>query len=190
MKKVYLFAFLLMLVFTHNRLIAQDYTRFDTISTYDVNLTDYLTTNGRVYLANGKVISKEKHDFYKSNWERLQNCQPCEVYTYNEHDQLKHVAIQFGECLVGPFREYYSDGKVKVEGNFKSNTGNDWSTSLRLRGLCSVREGVWNYYSPQGKLESVETYQNGKMVNREEVKDKSESNALNKVRNIFKKSAE
>lgn len=189
MKKVYLFAFLLMHILTDKEVCAQDFTRFDTISTYDVNLTDYLTTNGRVYLANGKVITKEKHDFYKNNWEHTQKCQPCEVYTYNEHDQLKHVAVQYGECLLGPFKEYYADGKIKVEGNFKSNPGNDWS-ALRARGLCSVREGVWNYYSVHGKLESVETYQNGRMINREEVKDKNEANGINKVKNLFKKSAD
>lgn len=184
--------FCLISLLTGNRLSAQNSVQFDTISTFDVNLSDYMTTNGRVYMANGKVISKEKHEFYKKNWERVQNCQPCEVYTYNEHHQLKHVAIQFGECLVGPFKEYYTDGKLKIEGNFKSNPGSDWS-SLRLRGLCSVREGVWNYYSSTGKLETVETYENGKVVKVEQIKDsasKDENNAINKVKGFFRKSSE
>ncbi len=174
------------------QLFAQNSIQFDTISTYDVNLSDYMTTNGRVYMANGKVISKEKHEFYKKNWESVQNCQPCEVYTYNEHNQLRHIAIQYGECLVGPFKEYYLDGKLKIEGNFKSNTSNDWS-SLRLRGLCSVREGTWNHYSSAGKLETIETYQNGKVVNVEYVKDssaKDENSAINKVKGFFRKSSE
>lgn len=171
---------------------AQSIAQYDTISTYDVNLSDYMTTNGRVYMANGKVISKEKYLFYKDNWEKVKNCQPCQVYTYNDQQQLKHVSVQFEECLVGPFTEYYLDGRLKVEGNFKSNPSTDWS-NLRLRGLCSVREGEWKYYSDNGKLEVVETYQNGKIIQREEIKDtdsKPGQNAVNKVKGFFKRSEE
>lgn len=185
-------SFVMFLTIICSTAVAQDFSRLDTISTYDVNLSDYMTTNGRVYMANGKVISKEKFLFYKDNWEKAQQCQPCEVYTYNDQNQLKHVATQFGECLVGPFKEYYSDGKLKVEGDFKPNSSSDWS-NLRLRGMCSVREGDWKYYNTSGKLETIETYQNGKMVDRQEIKDteaKPAQNAVNKVKGFFKRSEE
>lgn len=192
MMKILHLTFSILLIALGNTVNAQQTLRIDTISTYDVNLSDYMTTNGRVYLANGKVISKEKYLFYKDNWERVQNCQPCEVYTYNDRNQLKHVAIQYGECLVGPFKEYYSDGKIKVEGSFRENPSSDWS-NLRLRGLCSVRDGEWKYYSTSGKLEAIENYQNGKMISREEIKDtesKPAQNALNKMKGFFKKPEE
>lgn len=188
MKQLSTLVFLLVFSYLGNHINAQDLVQFDTISTFDVNLSDYMTTNGRVYLANGKAISKEKHEFYKNNWDRVQQCQPCEVYTYNEHHQLKHIAIQYGECLIGPFKEYYPDGKLKLEGSFKSNPGNDWS-NLRLRGLCSIREGAWNYYSTTGKLETIETYQNGKVIQREDVKDSTNGspNTISKLKGIFRK---
>lgn len=192
MMKIFQLTFVLLLTTLCCSVNAQETLRIDSISTYDVNLSDYMTTNGRVYLANGKVISKEKYLFYKNNWEKVQQCQPCEVYTYNDQHQLKHVAIQYGECLVGPFKEFYSDGKIKVEGSFKENTSSDWS-NLRLRGLCSVRDGEWKYYNISGKLEVIESYQNGKIVNRQEVKDadaKPAQNAVNKVKGFFKKSEE
>lgn len=165
--------------------------KIDSVATYDVNLSDYMTTTGRVYLANGQVISKEKSDFYKESWKKSQNCQPCEVYTYNAKDELKHVVIQYEGCLLGPFKEYYPDGKIKAEGNFKSNSSNDYS-NLRLRGLCSVREGLWNYYNESGKLQTIETYENGSLVNKEEVKDseKSDSNAFGKIKGLFKRNSE
>ncbi|HUH73882.1 MAG TPA: hypothetical protein VLZ75_05690 [Chitinophagales bacterium] len=162
--------------------------QMDTVSTYDVNLSDYMTTTGKVYLANGQAISKDKHDFYKESWKKAQNCQPCEVYTYNANEQLKHVVVQYEGCLLGPFKEYYSDGKIKVEGNFKSNPSNDYS-NLRLRGLCSMREGFWNYYNESGKLQTVETYENGSLVNKEDIQDttKADSNTLGKIKGFFKR---
>ncbi len=160
----------------------------DTVATYDVNLSDYLTTNGRVYMANGKVISKEKSEFYKDSWKKAQACQPCKVYTYNANDQLKHVVAQYEGCLLGPFKEYYTDGKIKVEGNFKTNSSNDYS-NLRLRGLCSMREGLWNYYNESGKLQTIETYENGTLVKTEEVQDtsKTDTNTLGKIKGFFKR---
>lgn len=178
---------LLLFVFIAN---AQN-SKLDTVATYDVNLSDYLTTNGRVYLANGQVITKDKSDFFKDSWKKAQNCQPCEVYTYNVKNELKHVVIQYEGCLLGPFKEYYTDGKIKSEGNFKTNPSNDYS-NLRLRGLCSMREGIWNYYNEAGKLQTIETYENGTLIKTEEVKDleKSDSNAFGKMKGFFKKSSD
>lgn len=166
-------------------------SKIDSVATYDVNLSDYMTTNGRVYLANGQIITKEKSDFYKESWKKSEKCQPCEVYTYNAKDQLKHIVIQYEGCLLGPFKEYYPDGKIKVEGNFTSNPSNDYS-NLRLRGLCSMREGSWNYYNESGKLQTIETYEKGSLISKEEVKDteKSDTNAFGKMKGFFKKSSE
>lgn len=165
-------------------------SKIDSIATYDVNLSDYMTTNGKVYLANGKAITKDKYEFYKESWKKASACQPCEVYTYNEFDQLKHIAIQYEGCLVGSFKEYYPDGKIKVEGNFRNNESSDWS-NLRLRGLCSIREGKWNYYNDAGKLTLIETYENGLMIHKEEIKDedKSTSPSMTKIKGFFKKNA-
>jgi antitoxin component YwqK of YwqJK toxin-antitoxin module len=161
------------------------------VTTYDINLSDYMTTTGKVYLANGQVISKDKYDFYKESWNEAKNCKPCEVYTYNVKDELKHVVIQYEGCLLGPFIEYYSDGKIKVECNFKSNPSNDYS-NLRLRDLCSMREGNWSYYNESGKIQTIETYENGSLVKTEEIKDtvKMDSNTLGKIKGFFKKSSD
>ncbi|HZH68694.1 MAG TPA: hypothetical protein VFD65_05790 [Chitinophagales bacterium] len=186
-----LFSLVSLLAF-NNPIVAQTVMKFDTISTYDVNLSSSMTTNGRIYFANGKAISKAKYEFYKSNWERVQRCQPCEVSTYNENHELKHIAIQYGDCFVGPFKEFYTNGKVKVEGNFKSITNNDWS-SLRLRGLCSTREGEWKHYSPEGKLETIEQYEHGKVVHVEKVNENSDnenSNLRSRFKRLFKKDSE
>ncbi|MCO5230875.1 MAG: hypothetical protein M9958_06930 [Chitinophagales bacterium] len=160
----------------------------DSVATYDVNLSDYLTTNGRVYYANSKVISKDKYDFYKESWKKLQECQPCRVYTYNADNQLKHISIQYYECLVDTFTEYFPSGKIKVEGSFKTVNNNDWS-NLRLRGLCSIREGNWNYFNDLGALIYIETYENGKLVNTEYIKEEKPS-TINKIKGVFKRNSE
>ncbi|MCO5233745.1 MAG: hypothetical protein LC105_12420 [Chitinophagales bacterium] len=160
----------------------------DTVSTYDVNLSDYMTTNGRVFYANGKTISKDKYEFYRESWKKLQECQPCKVYTYNIDGILKHISIQYNECLVNNFVEYYPNGKIKVEGNFKAVENNDWS-NLRLRGLCSIREGNWNYYNDNGVLSYIETYENGKVINTEYIKEEKPS-TINKFKDVFKRKTE
>jgi|GEM_PF-5137842 len=172
-------------------LAQQGSAQYDSISTYDVNLSDYMTTNGRVYLANGKAISKEQHQFYKDNWAKTQECQPCMVYTYTENKVLKHIALQYGDCLLGAYKEFHPDGKVKIEGTFKENTSaTDWS-NLRMRGLCSVRHGQWTYYNTSGKVEAIEQYENGKLISREEPKDSVDKpNALQKMKGLFKKSGD
>ncbi len=189
MKYIFLFtAGFLIFSLNIDELQAQPSEKYDSVSTYDVNLSSYMTTNGRVYTANGRVITKSKYDFYKQHWESAQNCRPCEVYTYDEQNRLKHIAIQYEDCLIGGFKEFYPSETVKVEGNFR-HPGQDWS-NLKLRGLCSTREGEWKYYSSEGRLVTIETYENGKVVSSENVKDSEENKLKNKFKGIFKKQSD
>ncbi|MCO5248755.1 MAG: hypothetical protein M9887_07410 [Chitinophagales bacterium] len=187
MKKISI-SLLFMLVFILN-IHAQNKVAFDSISVFDVNLSSYMTTNGKVYLANDKIISEEKYNFYKDNWDKSTLCKPCEFYTYRENETLKNISTQYEGCMLGPYKSFYSNGKIETEGQFRSNPGNDWS-NLRLRGLCSVREGEWKHYDASGKLHLIETYVNGAVTQKELVKEQPEiikKNGIKKIKGFFKK---
>lgn len=159
---------------------------YDSLRTYNVNLSDMMTTFGRKYMANGKEITKEQYEKYKEHWDISEKCRPCRLHTYNENGILQNVALQYTDCLVGSYKEYYPDGKLKVEGQFRSNTSSDWS-NLRMRNLCSVKEGEWKYYETSGKLVLVEFYELGKLVNQEVPKETSEKpNGVQRLKGLFK----
>jgi hypothetical protein len=176
----------IILVFSF-QLQAQDIDRkLDTLKSYDVNLDEVLTTWGKKYMANGKEISKEQYMKYKENWAITEQCHPCVMVTYDHLDRIKHQAIQYFDCLVGDYIEYYPDGKIKTKGAFKIPPGNDWS-NLKLRQLCSVRDGKWIYYNESGKAELIETYVDGRVTNSEKPNDTDNNKpALGKIKGLFK----
>ena len=162
----------------------------DTLRRYDVNLSEQLTTFGMKYLANGKEISKEQYLMYKENWTVSEKCHPFIMVTYDHNDRVKHIATQFMDCFTGEYKEYYFDGKMKTSGFFKENTSTDWS-NLRMRNLCSVRQGKWTYYNTSGKAELIETYENGKLIASEVPSDSNEkSPGIQKMKGFFKGKAD
>jgi hypothetical protein len=134
----------------------------DTLRTYDVFLEERLTPFGIAYMCNGSEITKKKYLEYKAYWNASGACKPCMLYTYDNKEQLKYAAFQYEDCLCGSYKEYYPDGTVKVEGQFKANTTGLW-TNMKGRNLCSVRDGIWTYFFPDGVTEKTEIYTSGKL---------------------------
>jgi hypothetical protein len=159
--------------------------KLDTLKRYDVNLDEVLTTWGKKYMANGKEISKDQYLMYKENWSITEKCQPCVMVTYDHMDRIKHQAIQHFDCFVGEYIEFYPDGKVKTKGYFKTPPSNDWG-NLRMRQLCSVRDGKWTYYNENGKAELIETYEGGRMTNSDKPADSESKPAYGKIKGFFK----
>jgi antitoxin component YwqK of YwqJK toxin-antitoxin module len=164
------------------------YNGLDTLKTYDVNLDEQMTTWGRKYFANGKEVTKDQYMMYKEHWDISQKCTPCILSTYDHQDRIKHVAVQFAECMVGDYTEYHSNGQLKATGQFRQNPSTDWS-NLRMRNLCSVRDGKWTYYNANGKAEWVEYYENGSLLKKEQYEsaETNKPDAINKLKGLFKK---
>jgi len=137
--------------------------KLDTLRTYDVYLEERITPFGKAYMCNGLEVSKQRYMDYKRFWDAAGACQPCLLYTYNDKDQLKYVAYQYEDCLCGSYKEYYAEGPLKAEGQFKQNTSGTWD-KIRSKGICNVRDGKWVYYTPEGNILKVETYLNGKLT--------------------------
>lgn len=165
---------------------AQDVDRkLDTLKRYDVNLDEVLTTWGKKYMANGKEISKDQYMKFKENWSITERCHPCVMITYDHMDRIKHQAIQHLDCFVGEYMEFYPDGKIRTKGAFKTPPGNDWS-NLKMRQLCSVRDGKWTYFNESGKAELIETYEGGRMTNSQKPSDIDNKPTLGKIKGLFK----
>ena len=136
--------------------------KLDTLRSYDVFLEERPTPFGTAYMCNGIEVTKKKYLEYKQFWNASGACQPCLLYTYNDKNNLKYVAFQYEDCLCGSYKEYYADGTIKTEGQFKQNTTGNW-LNMKGRDLCNVRDGKWIYYLENGVEERTETYLDGKL---------------------------
>ena len=138
--------------------------KLDTLRTYDVFLEERLTPYGIAYMCNGKEVTKDRYYEMRRFWNANGACLPCLMYTYDANDQLKYQSFQYEDCLCGEYKEFYTDGKKKTEGQFKPNTTGDWNTN-RINGKCNIRVGKWIYYTPEQNTEKIEIYNDeGKLV--------------------------
>jgi hypothetical protein len=136
--------------------------KLDTLRTYDVFLEERQTPFGTAYICNGNEVTKKKYLEYKYFWDAAGACKPCLLYTYDDKDQLKYIAYQYLDCLCGSYEEYYSDGQLKVQGQFKKVATENFD-NLHARDVCNLRNGTWTYYLPNGVTEKIETYIDGKL---------------------------
>ncbi len=62
-------------------------------------------------------------------------------------DDGKRLKVYYtnGECILGPYREYYDTGLLKIDGSY------DWKVYKR-------KLGTWKYYDETGKLTKEITY--------------------------------
>lgn len=150
--------------FTQNAVSINAQKTFDTLRSYDVFLEERITPFGIAYMCNGAEVTKTRYLEFKKYWNASVDCKPCLLYTYNSKDQIKHIAFQYEDCLCGTYKEFYPEGGVKVEGQFLENPTENW-ISMRNRGLCNRRSGIWTYYLPNGAFEKSEEYKNGILQN-------------------------
>lgn len=145
-------------------------TTFDTLKTYDVFLEQVKTSWGMDYKANGQSVSVEKYNYYKMHWNAAYACKPCYLATMDAQDHVLHFALQYQNCLVGIYKEYYPEGGIKVEGQYKTDTTGNFDAFLK-QGNCNLRIGKWIYYGSQGTKTKAEVYDNGKLIKIEEYKN-------------------
>lgn len=165
--------------FIQNKSIGEN-QKLDTLRSYDVYLEERPTPFGTAYMCNGVEITKKKYAEYKIFWNASGACKPCMLYTYNSKDELKYVAFQYEDCLCGSYKEYYPEGAVRTEGQFKVNTTGNWE-NLKYRNLCSIRDGLWTYYFEDGIIEKTESYNDGKLIS---VTSPLKTTGSNKTENI------
>ena len=165
MKTLIVFCFSFFLLCTKSFGQADVKATYDTIKTYDVFLEANKTVWGVMeYKANGQLISVETYNKYKMHWNAAYACKPCNLVTLDAKDKILHEAFQYQNCLSGYYKEYYTDGTIKVDGQYKENPEPENWEKLGERGLCDIRVGKWVYYNAEGKAQKSEQYENGVLV--------------------------
>ena len=134
--------------------------KYDTLKYYSLTLSD--DGQGH-YQADFHNISKAKYNKYQTAFKNIEKCTPCILKTVNENETLLTEGLQYEDCAVGVWYEYYPNGKIKVLGHFKENDSGNWD-KLYERGLCSQREGTWTYYNDDGSIQKTEKYANNVLV--------------------------
>ncbi len=122
------------------------------------------TSNGKTsYEANGKKVSKSTYSKYESTWKNMETCCPCILKSYDENNVLLREAVSCTDCRVGVYKEFYPNGKVKLNGRYKENPTGNWD-NLFERGYCSVKDGKWSYFNDKEDTLYSEYWNNGEFI--------------------------
>ena len=104
-----------------------------------------------------EVVDKETYlrfvSFNDSIWVVLDSAADHYCRFYNEDNILVEEGIWNVEFWVGPYKKYFDNGVLKIEGQFSA-----------LESTIGKREGIWKYYKTNGTLDYQEVYKMGKVV--------------------------
>ena len=125
---------------------------------YSSSSKDNITT----YKINDKEVDKTTYDKYHSTWKNMETCKPCILLSYDYNDKLLTKGIQYTDCIVGFWIEYFPNGKVKLIGHYKENKEGNWDSAYD-KGFCRP-DGNWSYFNEQGKKLYSEIWKEGQFI--------------------------
>jgi len=126
--------------------------------------TSSSTTGGRTtYKINNRSVKKAIYDKYNDTWENMATCCPCILKSYNENDILLTEAVSCTDCGVGYYKEFYPNGQLKLKGQFRENSTNNWK-DIYGRGYCSIQDGMWLYFNDKGQINYIEIWDDGNFI--------------------------
>lgn len=142
------------------------YKKLRTIKYYAVN-TYYQKTRkkrflgyNKLYKVNDKLVGRRTYKKYVRKNKKIDNCCPCILKAFDESDTLLWVAVSCTDCIVGWYKLYYRNGKIKVAGQYKENPTKNWK-DIYDRGYCNVKHGKWEYFNELGDTIYSEFWNNG-----------------------------
>lgn len=100
------------------------------------------------YYENGQLIytigdPSKKEDQYR-----------CKYYPSGQ--KLWESTLRF-DCRIGPYKEWHSNGVLKIQGEYSDKHVTTWAKPEK-------KIGTWSYYNESGKLIKEEFYEEGKLV--------------------------
>jgi antitoxin component YwqK of YwqJK toxin-antitoxin module len=96
---------------------------------------------------------------------------------YSKSGQLEKECEYEDDYKSGKYKEYYSNGIVKIAGNYKIliEEGDEdivkfdiltrKTITTKNKVKTSVKDGKWTYHNEQGVLEKIEFFQDGELIN-------------------------
>lgn len=123
-----------------------------------VSITD--TSNKTNYSINNKKVNETE---YNQGIANINLCSPCIAVDFNQNNIKISETIQYSDCGVGWFKEFYPNGKIKRTGHYKENPTGNWK-NIWDRGYCSIKDNKWTYFKENGDTLYSEFWNNGEFI--------------------------
>ena len=123
-----------------------------------------LKGNQAVYKVNNQIVSQQQWRRMTIGNGQMKTCTPCMVKTYDAKDNLISIGMQYKWCQSGVYTGYYPNGKIKMTGQYKTNSTGRSDKPSSSSAHCGIKEGTWTYYNETGEITKTELYKNGVAV--------------------------
>ena len=112
------------------------------------------------YFVDKKPATKTQYENAQTQSHNIGNCKPCWLKYIDTSEELVYEGDFYTDCCIGIYIERYSDGKLKVKGQFKKPITLIPNYSS---GDCR-KHGNWIYYKSNGEIEKKEEYKDGVLI--------------------------
>lgn len=130
---------------------------------FAVSMMTRVIEGERIYIVENKKVDKLTYDSFQLARRNMENCRPCILKVYNGSNQLLREGVYYTDAPVGWEKIYYPNGKIKISGQYKENSTNDWG-NLCTRHYCGVKIGRWTYFDEGGKQLYAEDWKGGEFI--------------------------
>jgi hypothetical protein len=129
------------------------------IDTYAVGLSIF-QADSTIYQVNSTHVNKTTFYKFSVSIDSIINCCPCIRTHRDSSGAILSKSIICGECLIGYSFVFNEQNQLLKLEHHKENTSTEWS-NLYPRGLCSVLDGITQYYDSTGQVAYEEHWENG-----------------------------
>ncbi len=166
MYKIYLIhSFILLLAYGVNSQseISTTYKDLEIMQSHQFFIEQRVEDNETTYALDGKKTSARKYKKYKREFDNLDNCRPCIIQYLDSNDNITTEGIFYGDAIVGWIKEYYPNGKLKLQRQYTENTSGNWDAFF-ANGNLPKENGTWKYYDENGAFHHNEYWENGEFI--------------------------
>lgn len=105
-------------------------------------------------------VTKEEYDAHINQKEKFANCTPCWQKNYNGKGVLESEGFLYQDCIIGEYRTYNTiTGVLELISRYRSVM-----KEAKYKPKCTVADGDWIYFKPDGSIKKVEKYKDDILV--------------------------
>lgn len=138
------------------------YKRLKKRKFYPVSLNSYNKGDTTIYLVNDKRVTRYAYNREMRKFDRydaVDKCKPCILKYYDENGILTREGVNYSDCGVGWFKDYYPNGKISLKGWFKENPTGNWEAFS-----CGISDRQWTYFNENGDTLYSEFWKEGEFI--------------------------
>ena len=114
------------------------------------------------YWVDNKLVSPKEYNKHL-NEPSMATCKPCYLKQKDSNGNILYEGDFYTDCCIGTYIKRYSNGKIKIKGQYKLPPKDILDKNIYDLGYCR-QEGEWKYYKENGEIEKIETYKGGELV--------------------------